>query len=250
MDRFSFGLLALLGAIGGPAVAAPTADAPASVAAPAFKIGDSWVFDQTTEKGQTGYSSLRADFTVERIDSDTIALGEKRDGAPIGEIVQIIGADWSRRLVVAGKDVVTNRPFAFPMSLGQSWTSDWTDPTRRGNLLSLHAQKTCTPVDWEDVTVPAGAFHALKVVCKGVDEATLEVPAQTMAGAVAGSAGATSIAHAQRGGRAMVTNLTYSEVYYVPAVRNYVKSVDEQYNADNVRLSRIVGVLVSFKPGD
>ena len=250
MGRLGVSVLALLATIGGLARAAPSAGEPVVLAAPAFKIGDSWVFDETTEKGQTGYSSVRADFTVERIDGDTIALGEKRDGAPTGEVVKIIGADWSRRLVVDGQEVVTNRPFAFPMAVGQSWISDWTDPTRRGDLLFGHVHKTCTAMGWEDVTVPAGAFHALKIVCKGTETVTFEVPARTLAGTVADSAGATSIAHAQRGGQASATHPLYGETYYVPEIRNYVKSVDERYDADNLRLSRFTTVLVSFKPGE
>lgn len=249
MDGFSFGVLALLVAMSGPAGATPTADKSATVAAPVFKAGDSWVFDQTAEKGQTGFANERIDITVERVDGDTILVGLKRDGAPTGYVDHIMGADWSRRLVVDGKETVTNRPFAFPMSVGQSWTTDW-DDIRHGNVLSGHAHRTCSAVGWEEVTVPAGAFHALKVVCKGVDEMTVEVPAQAMAGTVAGSAGATSIAHAQKGGQAKITHMTYAETYYVPEVKNYVKAVDEQYNVDNVRLSRTTGVLVSFKPGD
>jgi hypothetical protein len=38
------------------------------------------------------------------------------------------------------------------------------------------------------------------------------------------------------------------EFYYVPALKNYVKSIEEQYDTDNVRVSRETRVLVSFKP--
>jgi len=248
MDRISFGALALLGAISGPAAAA-AADRPEAVAAPAFKAGDTWVIEETTEKGQTGFTTVRADVAVERVDGETMLVGMKRDGAPTGYQDQVRGSDWSRRLVVNGQETVTNRPFAFPLSVGQSWTVDWTDPTRRGNVVSGHAHKTYTVAGWEDVTVPAGTFHALKIVCKGVEEMVIEVPAQAGAVTVAGGAGATSVAHTQRGGRGKVTHVTYGESFYVPEVRNYVKSFDETYNTDNVRLSRQTDVLVSFKPG-
>jgi hypothetical protein len=248
MDGFSIGVFAILAAISGPAGAGPTPDKSATVAAPVFKAGDTWVFDQTTEKGQTGFSEGRTNVAVERVDGDTMLVGLKRDGSPTGYVDSIMGSDWSRRLLVDGQERVTNRPFAFPMSVGQSWTADW-DDIRRGNVLSNHVHRTCTATGWEDVTVPAGAFHALKVVCKGVEDLTVEVPAQAVAGTVAGSGGATSVAHAQKGGQAKVTHPTYSEAYYVPELKNYVKVVDETYNAGNVRLSRTTGVLVSFKPG-
>ena len=41
-------------------------------------------------------------------------------------------------MVVDGQDTVTTRPLTFPMSVGQSWTIDYVDTTRRG------AQKTLT----------------------------------------------------------------------------------------------------------
>lgn len=248
-DRTSFGALALMAAISGPAAAAPTtADKPTAVAAPVFKAGDAWVFDETHEQGQNGFSNERVDLVIERVDGDTMLIGVKRDGAPTGYQDQVRGTDWSQRLVVNGQETITNRPNAFPMSVGQSWTSDWTDPTRRGNLLSGHAHRTCTATGWEDITVPAGTFHAMKIVCKGLDELQLEVPAQAAAGTVAGGGGSTSVAHVQKGGRVAVTHVTYGEGWYVPELKTRVKNVDESYNTDDVRLKRSTEVLVSFKP--
>jgi hypothetical protein len=252
MQGSSFGALALALALSGPAAAA---DKPADkavvgpVAAPVFKPGDSWVFVQTTEKGQTGFAEQRLDVAVERVDSDTILVGVKPDGAPTGYQDRIFGADWSRRQVVAGQETVTGRPFAFPMSVGQSWKVDYVDPIRRGNVLSAHVQATFTVVGWEQVTTPAGTFRALKVVRKGLEQLTVEAPAQAVTGTVAGSSGATSIAHAEKGGRGVVNHVTYGETWYVPELKNYVKAMDEQYNADNVRLTRQTSVLASFKPG-
>ena len=249
MDGFSFGVLAVASALSVSATTPPVSDKSAAVATPAFKTGDAWVFEKTTEKGQAGFSTERYDLAVERVDGDTMVVGVKRDGAPTGYQDQILGSDWSRRLLMNGQETVTNRPFAFPMSVGQTWTLDWTDPTRRGNVLSAHYQKTCTVMGWEDVTVLAGTFHALKTVCKGVDELQVEVPAQAVGGVVAGSGGSTSVAHAQKGGRGTVTHVIYNETFYVPEIRYYVKAVDETYNRDNMRLSRATDVLTSFKPG-
>ena len=67
----------------------------------------------------------------------------------------------------------------------------------------------------------------------------VEVPAQAVAGTVSGGGGGTSVAHVQKGGRGKVTHVLYSEGYYVPELRNYVKNFDETYNGDNVRLSRV-----------
>jgi len=249
MYGFSFAVIALVGAMSGSGDVASASNKSATIQQPALKAGDSWVFEEADETGQSGFSKNLIDITVERADGDTILVGVKRDGAPTGYVDSVMGADWSRRLFLNGKETITNRPFVFPMSIGQSWNADW-DDVRHGNVLSGHAHRTCTAVGWEDVTVPAGAFHAVKVVCKGVDEMTVEVAGQTVAGTVAGSAGVTSVAHAQRGGQAKVTHVTYAESYYVPELRNYVKAVDEKYNATNVRLARTTSVLVSLKPAN
>lgn len=249
MNSLSLATLVLLWASAVSVGAASAADQPSAVAAPVFKAGDSWVFDQTTEVGQAGFSTERLDVDVERVDGDTVLVGIKNDGAPTDYVDHIMGVDWSRRLVVAGQEVVTNRPFAFPMSVGDSWTADWIDPTRRDQLVSMHAHQNCAAADWEDLSVTAGTFHALKIVCKGVDERTIEVPAQAVSGSAAGAAGVTSISHAQRGGQGKITYVTYSELYYVPKLKNYVKGVDEKYNTDNVRVYQQTSVLVSSNVG-
>jgi hypothetical protein len=222
------------------------ADDPATVPAPTIKVGDSWVFDSTVEKG-AAFGQQRLDFTVERLDDDTMVLGIKRDEAPGPFEDHVVGQDWSHRLLADGEETVTTRPFSFPMSVGQRWSVDYVDSTRRGAQTSDHVRKTYKVVGWEDVTVPAGTFHAIKVEAHGVDLDTIQVPAAAVGGAVASSDGATSVSHTQRGGQDSLTRVTYAELYYVPKIKSYVKSIEEQYNADNIRLISETQVLVSYK---
>ena len=221
------------------------ADSP--VAPPAFKAGDTWVFDQTDEHGQTGFQQRRVDLAIERLDDETMMLGIKLDGAPTAFEDHLVGTDWSQRRVVDGQETTTTRPFSFPMAVGQTWTIDYVDTTRRGPQTSDHVHRTYKVVGWEDVTVPAGTFHALKVEARGVDKGTIEVAASAASAAVAGSGGATTMSHTQRGGAGTLTRATYAEFYYVPALKNYAKSIEEQYDTDNVRVSRETRLLVSFK---
>jgi hypothetical protein len=174
-------------------------------------------------------------------------VGLKPDGSPTAYQDHEVGTDWSQRRLVDGQGTVTTRPLTFPMSVGQSWTIDYVDATRRGAQTSNHVHRTYTVVGWEDVTVPAGTFHAIKVVAKGVDKATLQVPNTAIAGAVAGSGGATTVAHTQRGGTGELTRATYGEFYYVPELKNFAKLVEEQYTPDEVRVIRQTQMLVSYK---
>jgi hypothetical protein len=219
-----------------------------SISAPVFKVGDSWVFDQTTEKGPAGFTQQRNDTAIERLNDSTMIVGVKRDGAPTAFEDHVVGADWSQRRVVEGEETVTTRPLTFPMSIGKSWTIDFTDNTLRGAQTFAHIHRTYKVVGWEDVTVPAGTFHALKIVADGLDKASIQVARSAVSGTVVGPGGATSIAHAQAGGQSALTRRTYSETYYVPEVKNWVKMIEEQYNTDDVRTQRITTVLVSYKP--
>ena len=220
-----------------------------AVQAPVFAVGDSWVFDETTEKGQTGFAQTRLDEIVERLDAPTMVVGLKRDGAPTGYQDRLVGQDWSQRHMVDGDQATTVRPFNFPMHPGKSWSTDFIDSIRRGNQLSDHVRRTYRVVGWEDVTVPAGTFHALKVEAKGVDEGMIEVPNVAVGGAATSNQGGTTFTQTHRGGRGKLVRATYSALYYVPALRNYAKSIEEQYDQEGVRVIRSSSELVSYKLG-
>ena len=235
--------IAALSAFSAQALAADLKSTPA----PSFKVGDTWVFDQTIEKGQTGFSQVRIDLAIERLNDSTMMVGIKRDGAPTAFEDHVVGKDWSLREVIDGQETATTRPFTFPMSVGDSWTIDYTDSIRRGAQTSLHVHQTYKVVGWEDVTVPAGTYRALKIEANGVDNGTIQTPAAAVGGAVAGAGGATTIMHTQRGGQSVLTRKSYDEIYYVPELNSQVKSVEEQYNSEDVRVSRQTRVMVAYK---
>jgi hypothetical protein len=135
------------------------------------------------------------------------------------------------------------------MSIGRRWSVDFIDTTRRGNQLSNHVRMTYTVVGWEDVDVPAGHFRALKVESRGVDEGMHEFPKVAGAAVIASPGNSTGVSHVQQGGVSQVVTATHDELYYVPAIKSYVKSIEEQYNTDNVRVWRQSRSLVSFTPG-
>jgi hypothetical protein len=215
--------------------------------APSFRVGDSWVFEITTQKGANGFSQVKLDDTVERVDETTMVVGVKADGAPSGYVDRVVGLDWSKRQLVGGEEATTTRPFAFPMKPGDTWTVDYVDPLRRGAQISDHVHRRYKVVGWQDVTVPAGTFRALKVVAEGVDQATFEVAAASIGGVAATGQGVTSLTHTQRGGRRLVARATHAELYYSPATKTYVKSLEEQYDNDNVRVLSETQALTSYK---
>ncbi|WP_420383266.1 hypothetical protein [Novosphingobium sp.] len=245
----SFGHVALLLAL----LAAPAevwAQAGNTVQSPVLKVGDSWVFNDVTEKGPTGYNERRTNIVVQRLGDDTMNIGIKRDGAPGAFEDQLIGLDWSHRRFVDGKQTVTTRPFEFPLSVGHQWTVDFVDSTRRGNQISVHVRQTYKVVGWEDITVAGGHFHTVKVVSDGVNDGTVEVAATAGTSVAASSSGTAAISHGQRGGIGKLVRVTHGEFYYAPEIKSAVKSLEEQYSPDNVLLIREKRELVSFTPGN
>jgi len=232
------------------APAAAFSDVPAPVPAPALQAGDTWVFDRSHEEGANSFTQGRWDFTVERPGSDMMVVGLKRDGAPTGYQDHMVGADWSQRRIVDGVETVTGRPFRFPLKVGDTWSADYTDPRQHGFQTSAQFHTTYKVVGWEDVTVPAGTFRALKVEANGTADGKIDVPASAVSGTLASTTSGTTMSHVQAAQSRVVHHITYGAFYYVPSIKYYVKRLEEQYNGENVRTTRDIDVLVSFKSGD
>ena len=231
------------------ALATIAAADPGPVVAPEFKTGDRWIFDQTVERGVQGFDKQRLDMMIERTGVDTMLVGIKRDGSPGAYEDHMIGTDWSLRRLMDGQDAPTARPFNFPMKVGQTWSIDYIDPNPRGTQTATHVKRTYKVTGWEDVTVPAGTFHAIKIEVSGVDQATIAVPNAVVGGAIASSSGGETMTRSQRGGTRLLIVRRNEQFFYAPLVKNYVKSIEEQYNVDETLLLRQTRMLVSFTAG-
>jgi hypothetical protein len=229
-----------------PSLSRAADEAPAP--APQLKVGDAWVLDHTTQVGQK-FTRERLDVSVDSVRSDAMMLGLKLDGAPSAPQEVIQGLDWSIRLLVDDKQTTTARPLRFPLRVGDSWTADWTDPRHVGMQLSAHFHRTYKVIGWEDVTVPAGVFHAVKIEENGVGDAQMQVPSVATSAAIGAPGSSTAVSHAQVGGRGVLHQTTYSELYYSPDAKRLVKTVEELYSASNVMSKRDTWEMVSFKPG-
>jgi hypothetical protein len=234
----------VLGALPFGALAA----SPAPIAAPDLKPGDSWVFDRSIERGSSAFSDQHIDLRIEHVGADTMVVGIKPDGSPNDFEDHVVGADWSQRRLIDGNQTTTGRPLAFPLEVGKTWTTDYTDPTRYGLQISAEHHETYKVVGWEDVTTPAGAFHALKIESDDKVKAHFMAANSAIGGALATADGATVVAKTNHAGPHTGYAEIYSTFYYVPEVKYWVKSVEESYNSENVRTKRQTDVLVSFKP--
>ena len=228
------------------AVPAHAADR-ASVPAPQLSEGDSWILDQTHERGQNGFSKQRIDLKIERVSPDNMVVGAKPDGAPTDFVDHIGGLDWSQRRILNDKETTTARPLSFPLKVGKTWVVDFNDPRTRGLITSTHVHSTYKVVGWQDVTVPAGKFRAIEIEMNGTLEAKMAATSSITGGAAVAAGESGAAMRTTSLGPRTVSALTYSEIYYVPSIKYFVKTLDEQYNSDNVRIRRDSQELISFK---
>ncbi|MFC5430493.1 hypothetical protein ACFPTO_17040 [Paraburkholderia denitrificans] len=236
--------IALLFACGIPVIAMAQ-----SIAAPTVKAGDSWTYVNTVETGPNGWRQTRDAITVQRITDSHIYVSSKPVGSSTGGNEVIVDADWSRVREISGNQVVVNRPLAFPLTTGKTWELQYTEPHPNPKLSSATWTTKYKVVGYEDVEVPAGKFHALKIEAEG-DWRGQIAPSNTVVQAAQARPGQTTLlTQAQHVTPEATAGNTYKAFWYVPEVGRWVKSVEEYYGSNGVRTQRFTTELEAYKPG-
>lgn len=229
-------------------IAAPLAASGQPVRAPHVLPGETWTY-QVTVEGRGGWRQTREELTAVRAYPSKIVLSRKAAGSDMPPTEVMVGGDWSRVRSVNGRETVVNRPFAFPLNPGKSWKVEYTEQHPNRFHISEHWEHTYRVVGLEDVTVPAGTFRALKVEADGIWQAE-SAPALTSAGGTRlDASGATTILQTQRTAPGIVSGRTYKAFWYVPAVKRWVKSVEEYYDSNGVRSEAYTYELESYGVG-
>lgn len=227
-------------------LALAAAGEPASVAAPRLAEGDSWTYNAATED-RTGWHQRQVQSTVEHASAMSIAISNKEVGAPTPPREVVFGPEWTRVRSVNGKETIVNRPLAFPLAPGKGWALDYTEDHPTRDRLKQEVKLQYSVVGWEDVTVPAGTFHALKIEADGSWTGVNAPRVGAVAATQADAAGATSVTQTLRSGPTTVTGRMYKALWYAPAVKRWVKMVEEDYSASGVRNERTTNELAAFK---
>jgi hypothetical protein len=219
---------------------------PTSIPAPRLAEGDSWTYAATTED-KTGWHQRQVRSTVEHASALSIAVSNQEVGAPTPAREILFGPEWSRVRSVNGKEVVVNRPLAFPLAPGKGWTLGYTEDHPTRDRLRQEIRLQYSVVGWEDVTVPAGTFHALKIEADGSWTGVNAPSAGAVAGTHVDAGGSTTVTQTQRSGPSTVTGRLYKALWYAPAVKRWVKLVEEDYSGSGTRNARATNELTAFK---
>ena len=127
------------------------------VEAPVWNIGDRWVLgeDVVITVASADQSSISLKYTIGGRDS--IIIYEKPSLSRLYYMVR------DKRINYEGKN---KRLFNFPMEIGKSWKDQFVEkPTSLGAKETTYIE-TFTPLGWEDITVAAGKFKAVKLEYK------------------------------------------------------------------------------------
>ncbi|WP_242538917.1 hypothetical protein [Trinickia acidisoli] len=226
---------------------APYAAMAQSIDAPSLKEGDSWTYADTVEKGPSGWTQTHDELTIQRVTDSHIYFTAKQAGSAQNGHEAITDSDWGRTREFDGNEVVVNRPLAFPLTAGKHWEVQYTEPHPNPRLSSETWTTKYKVVGFEDVTVPAGTFHALKIEAEGQWRGELASMNTVVQAAQASPGTTTMVTQAHRVIPQAVAGQTYKAFWYVPEVGRWVKSVEEYYGSNGVRNERYTAELEAYK---
>lgn len=179
-------LAAALALIAGAASAAD----PAVVDKPRVMAGDTWTY-QSVLRAANRSKKVVETFEVSGVTGNRlhVVVLRKFDGDAEGEPVEsdmVFSDDWNVMITGnrGGRPSAIMRPstamLKFPVKPGESYPSDYDVETLPDGNLVRHRRSTRI-VGWEDITVPAGNFRALRIEAEGtVQVAKKPKPGRTM----------------------------------------------------------------------
>jgi hypothetical protein len=138
-------------------------DAP--VALPQVHADDSWSYRRTDFTGERPTITFRE--TVTFANQRVIQMVDRPDGKE-KEIDTVYTAEWNAVSTPnAGIFVPDQELFRFPMRPGDEHDASYDVRFPRQGEREIKHQRHVKVVGWEDVKVPAGTFHALRVESEG-----------------------------------------------------------------------------------
>lgn len=219
-----------------------------SVDRPEVKPGDAWVYRATVEKGPSGWNQLHNEIKVTRVTHSSIYFTVRQSESTQAGREFYTQADWARVRDVNGRETVVNRPLDFPLSAGKSWKVSFEEQNPNPHHKFEKFDSKFTVVGYEDVQVPAGTFHALKIEGEGTWSAEVASAETVIQGGQSNAAGTTLSTETHKTLPHETSGRLYKAYWYVPDVKRWVKSVEEDYSSGGVRNQRITDELESFKP--
>jgi hypothetical protein len=220
---------------------------------PKVKGGDTWAYRVTNEQTPNQAMRTPAQWTekyyeveVTRVGSTGLLVSRKERSSRLPPIETVVGLDWSRYRSVNGEETVVNQPFKFPLEQGKSWELKYVEDRPNSLYKYIETRLKYTVTGWEEITVPAGTFKALKVEADGTWKSGLEPSTNTSTTTRTDREGSTVMMHAGKSRPGATTGKLYRAYWYVPEARTYVKAVDENFSSNGTLSRRTIEEMDAF----
>jgi VCBS repeat-containing protein len=214
--------------------------------APRVNEGDSWTVHAINENQKTGWSERRFELKVARVTPSHIYLETKQVGSTQPAAEMILGTDWSRARNVNGVETIVSKPLVFPLSVGKSWSNDFTEQNPNKNEKSLRWLSNYKVTAYETLETPAGKFGAYKIEAEGSWTSVREAQQSVVQGVQTGGGNTTMVTQSTKTVPQTVTGNTYGAYWYSPDLKRVIKMVEETYAPDGKRSAKLTEELEAY----
>jgi hypothetical protein len=145
-------------------LAAASPAAAADVAAPVWRVGDAWTvaFTPSWEDGGTVRLSVEGVEKIDGVEHYVVRSGDATIYQRTSDLATTIETSGGRLI---GRYTPAFAFAAWPLTIGKSWESRYVDE-REGKKRSV--ARACRAEAEERVSVPAGVFKAVRIVCRTI----------------------------------------------------------------------------------
>lgn len=217
---------------------------------PQLKAGDKWVYQVRSEhpRKETTLSTYQWSVVRDTARNLVVTIGALDSNVPPRQ--EFLNPDWSKAISLKGQETIIRKPFDFPLAPGKQWTIKWELDNLGPAVKFERDELDYRVVGWEQVTVPAGTFKALKIEADGSWYREYNEQGPSAAAAVASDAGGTSSRTVSRKPYTMPpqTGRRYQAWWYAPEVRREVKYIVENASSTGTLGNRESAELESFTP--
>ena len=159
------GALALLSFVSGTAL--PQDRVPSRIELPTVNVGDSWTYHQVD--GYTGIKSPPYVNVVTSVSEQEIRIQTNRNKGAVAST--LFNRNFNRLVIERGGRKAIADPYypmySFPLKMGKTWEQKVTITGTAQSNPKRDVTLTGKVLGWEQVTVPAGTFNALKIEVSG-----------------------------------------------------------------------------------
>jgi len=139
------------------------ADEASPVAKPDIKAGDRWTYQRTNYLNNT--PGFRYDDRIASSTPGEMLMVRKQSNQP-GEFDIFVTPEWGF-IVLGGMTLIPRAELLkFPLTVGATYNNSY-ETANKGSPARSKYDFTVKVIGWEDITVPAGKFRALKVEANG-----------------------------------------------------------------------------------